>query len=653
MINFANAAFLAGALAVSVPVILHFLKNKPVTETKFPSFMFLHKTVSAAVNKNRIRKWLVLLLRSLALILLSAAFAGPYFSEFLPGIKSAEVIIFDNSMSMSASEYSDYLKKKALSELSAASQKNRVKICLAGASAIWSDKFSDNPQYLKDFFSSKTFLNSTSSLYLPIEQADNFLSQLNADSKTIFIISDRQKKPWTKIPPSYTLSPGVSLKTIFPESPGFENISVFSDQSEIYYYNSDTKITFPFTVKNFSGTKTFSAEININFNGKTLYTNNVTLKPETAFTDKIYLTPSDKKPLSGKITVKAEDDIKTDNTFYFTLKRKPLPKTALFPFIKRKFNFIEKALYPSPETAASEIIPLNASNCKNADFFILTSPLQLTSRTQAPFFKAVKNGKNAFIVWKNSPAYRSFLYSFGIRVTGNNSDEQSCFENINFNHPVFSAFKNVKLTSFSDVYFKSHAICRLPDNASVIAEFPDNSPALAEIPYGKGKIFFLTASVERNNSNWPVHSTYLPFLREMLKISLEKRDNCNIYIPGKTIHLKQESEIYSETGSLIAEKIKSFTPDTAGCFTINTGNSKDIICVNYPDEESESQILDKNFSASNIVRNNKNIPQYTEKNIYAQNSENNTNNSRIWFYLLTAAAVCLFTELLISNRTAL
>jgi hypothetical protein len=139
----------------------------------------------------------------------------------------------------------------------------------------------------------------------------------------------------------------------------------------------------------------------------------------------------------------------------------------------------------------------------------------------------------------------------------------------------------------------------------------------------------------------------------MLRISLEKIDNCNIYIPGKTIHLKQESEIYSETGSLISEKIKSFTPDTTGCFTINTGNSKDIICVNYPDEESESQILDKNFSASNIVRNNKNIPQYTEKNIYAQNSENNTNNSIIWFYLLTAAAVCLFTELLISNRTAL
>lgn len=655
MINFTNAAFLTGTLAVSVPVILHFLKNKPVTETKFPSFMFLHHTLAAAASKNRIRKWLVLILRSLAVILLSAAFARPYFSAITPGIKSAEVIIFDNSMSMSAAEYTSYLKNKAVSEISGASHEHRIKICLAGASNLWSDNFSEDPEYLKEFFSSNTFLNSTSSLSLPIEQADNFLSNTRADSKTILIISDRQKKPWTKFQTSSILSPGESLKTLFPENPGFENIAIFSDRAEIYCYNSDSKVTFPFTVKNYSETKTFSAEINIIFNGKNIYTNSITLNPEASFTEKVYITPTGKKVIPGKITLKSEDDIKKDNTFFFALKKKSLPLTAVYPFIKGKFNFTEKALSTSAKTAASKIIQLNAVNCNKADFFILKAPLPLTSQSQIPFLKAVKSGKSAFIIWKNSPAYRSFLYSLGIRVTGNASEERSYFENINFNHPLFSAFKNVKLTAFSEVYFKSRALCKLPDNASVIAEFSDNSPALAEIPYGKGKIFFLAASAERKNSNWPVHSTYLPFLREMLRISLKKTDSYKMHIPGETIHFKEKSAVYT-TGdniSKITEQTNSFTPDSPGCFTITDNHSVKILCVNYPQDESDSKILNKNFSAIKLVGEQKNISQYSGNNLYGQNSENNTTNNTIWFYLLAAAVIFIFAELLISNRTAL
>ena len=63
MISLLSAAYLAGAMAVGVPIILHLLRRRPRRMQPFPSFLFLHATAARKQSRNNIRKWLVMILR--------------------------------------------------------------------------------------------------------------------------------------------------------------------------------------------------------------------------------------------------------------------------------------------------------------------------------------------------------------------------------------------------------------------------------------------------------------------------------------------------------------------------------------------------------------------------------------------------------------
>jgi len=651
MINFAYSAFLAGTIAITVPILLHFLKKKPVTKTMFPSFMFLHATIAAAATKNKIRKWLVLILRTMTILMLSLAFAKPFFSTITPKIKTATVILWDNSMSMSALSYKDEIKQKALTQIATASTQNKIKIGLIGSASLWSQNFEVNKKNIEDFFLSNAKTNSTSSFPNALKQANSFLSKLNANSKKIIIISDQQKSPWKKLSLTDKLTPGISIKSISPQKVGFDNIAVYSPSSKIIYFKSDNKISFPFSIVNFSNSKSFNANISLFINNQKIYSIEKLIKPKTTFNDKIYIDPSEKTPVHGKITVIADDDISLDNTFFFSLKKNPIPYTAIYPYIPGKFDFIEKALSSSKKTQASKIIPLTTANCNKADFFIIQAPLPINSNIQTKFLNNIKNGKSALLIWNNSPAFRSLLYNFNIRILKNENLNQTSFANINFEHPIFSAFKNVKISSFFEVYFKSHAKSQLPENSSKIADFADGSPAIAEIPYGKGKIFFLTAPINRKNSNWPILSSFLPFLREILKSSIINKPDNEQYSPGKIIAFKNKTSVWTpDKKYMIAKNSTSFIPQSTGNFLLINKFSQNFLSVNYPITESKSKILDKNFSLTKLLTSKKNLNSLSNSQVQKQS---NKNNSKLWLFLIAFAALFILAELLIANRTAL
>jgi hypothetical protein len=98
----AFAGFLAGLAALSVPIILHFLRHKPTKNTPFPALRFLKATLARRAARNKLRKWLVLLLRCLCLVALVLAFCMPYIARFAQQPDEATVVLWDNSFSMQA-----------------------------------------------------------------------------------------------------------------------------------------------------------------------------------------------------------------------------------------------------------------------------------------------------------------------------------------------------------------------------------------------------------------------------------------------------------------------------------------------------------------------------------------------------------------------
>src|SRR6266478_10213531 len=97
--------FLAGALAVGLPIWLHLLKKHKTTPLPFSSLMFFERRTQSSIKHRRLRYLLLFAARALLVLLIVLAFAHPYIRrQVLGGNRANEVTVvaIDNSMSMRA-----------------------------------------------------------------------------------------------------------------------------------------------------------------------------------------------------------------------------------------------------------------------------------------------------------------------------------------------------------------------------------------------------------------------------------------------------------------------------------------------------------------------------------------------------------------------
>jgi hypothetical protein len=105
-LSFLAPAFFAGLLALAIPVLIHLSYRQKATVVDFPSLMFLQKVPFRSMKRQKIRHWLLFLMRCAAIALLVMAFARPFIDQ--PGVAAAMaasdrdlVVLLDNSYSMS------------------------------------------------------------------------------------------------------------------------------------------------------------------------------------------------------------------------------------------------------------------------------------------------------------------------------------------------------------------------------------------------------------------------------------------------------------------------------------------------------------------------------------------------------------------------
>src|SRR5690349_7787683 len=101
--SFLYPTFLWALAALSIPIIIHLFNFRKTTRIYFSNTRFLKQVKEATTAKRRIKHYLILLSRLLALAFLVFAFAQPVIParEKLTGNKNI-VLYLDNSLSMSA-----------------------------------------------------------------------------------------------------------------------------------------------------------------------------------------------------------------------------------------------------------------------------------------------------------------------------------------------------------------------------------------------------------------------------------------------------------------------------------------------------------------------------------------------------------------------
>ena len=105
-LGFANPALLFGGLAAALPVIIHFLSRRKVRRERFSDMRFLSEVQARQARSLGVRRWLLLLLRVLAILALVAAVAGPRWGGLAVDSGSGRSLVFviDTSASMNTQQ---------------------------------------------------------------------------------------------------------------------------------------------------------------------------------------------------------------------------------------------------------------------------------------------------------------------------------------------------------------------------------------------------------------------------------------------------------------------------------------------------------------------------------------------------------------------
>lgn len=103
-LTFLNPALLFGALGAVIPVVIHFLSRRRTRQIAFSDLRFLSAAESQQSRRRGIRRWLLLLLRVLAVLCLALAMSRPHWGALAAGGEGgrAVLLLLDVSASMQA-----------------------------------------------------------------------------------------------------------------------------------------------------------------------------------------------------------------------------------------------------------------------------------------------------------------------------------------------------------------------------------------------------------------------------------------------------------------------------------------------------------------------------------------------------------------------
>lgn len=211
-------AIVLGVLAAGLPVAVHFLTKPRPVRMPLSTLRFVRQSLRQRAARHRLRDFLVLTLRTVAILLIALAVARPKFAD-QPMVSqdgvgdSSRVVILDVSQSMAAVEGGIKRIERARSTAQGYLRYRpglRVNLVLAGAKprAVF-EQLSQNFEVLSDELARADSLAERLDINSAIETAAELLAPYTGDSEKqleVVVVSDFQRSNWASA--DFSLLPG-------------------------------------------------------------------------------------------------------------------------------------------------------------------------------------------------------------------------------------------------------------------------------------------------------------------------------------------------------------------------------------------------------------------------------------------------------------
>ena len=532
--------FLFGLAAASLPVLIHLLNRRRLKRIRFPAVRFILLSQKRISRSYRLRHWLLLALRTLAVICLALLLANPIFQTgaglFAGGGPVSLVIVLDNSLSMTWSGDGNGFKqaKEAASLLiGGLNDGDRAAVIPTNISGKDAFRLKDQKSVLVKEISGLEIADGTANLPAALSKAYELLNQ-PAGQKEIRIITDMALTGWDQ----FSLA---SLKQADPSIPlkviriGRKQQPLNGAVKEIRLGGQGVGINLPLqieaTVVNFGGTeiKELLVQLSIDGQNKEQKLTTIPAKSETSVTFQTRLGQAGAH--AGQITLK-KDGLAGNPVANFALdvqdKLRVLlvdgdPQTSL---VQSETFFLTRALNPSGERDSSLFLPtvilpdgVNAATLDDYQVVILSNLTVPPDGLVAKLQNFLRQGGGVLIFAGDKFQAEAYNQKLGAALPGQLREKKigpeaggDKIDKIDLTHPA--------LQSLSDpILQESMKTARVWGYQRVTGKpliaLANGEALLLEQKIGNGKVMLMTTSADRDWSDLPVKTVFLPLVQSL------------------------------------------------------------------------------------------------------------------------------------------
>jgi hypothetical protein len=209
-IAFVNPAMFLGALLLALPLVIHLLTRRTPVLVTFPTLRFLVQATANQSRLFRVRHYLLMLIRTLVILLLLAAFLRPYLTEGTlaattqPDGGTAAIVIVDASLSMgyAGRGISPFARAVSAAEaiLGDLGPNDLANVVYAGAQphAVFDEPSPNRAQLrsgLADYRPTQSRADLDAAIALALEQLDAHAGR----NREIHFLSDFQRTNWAAV----------------------------------------------------------------------------------------------------------------------------------------------------------------------------------------------------------------------------------------------------------------------------------------------------------------------------------------------------------------------------------------------------------------------------------------------------------------------
>jgi Aerotolerance regulator N-terminal/CARDB len=565
--NFLFPTFLWSLLAVAIPIAIHLFNFRRTRRIYFSNVALLKNVEQETSSFRRLKQWLILAARVLAVAALALAFAQPYLpSKNKLGIDRAGVtsIYLDNSFSMQNEDnnqrYLDIATQK-LDQLLGLF-KNATNIQLITNDFASQEQQLSASTKIKDRLTTIKLAHTPRSLETVFQRQQNLLSRHSGGGKNqLFWFSDFQKSTVGDlaklridsnsrlfvVPVQAKTTQNVFVDSVWLNTPfvrEFQNNIIFVKVS-----NAGTNDVKNLVIKLFiDNTQVSTAPVNLSANGSATASFNFNIRG--------------KGYKQGRITF---DDfpITFDNDYFFVLNASPIIRVSHLYSQQSPQQYIQN-VFDNDSLFALQSFNVNNADLgilKTTDLIVLEGIDKIEGALRSEVDAFVKKGGTMLLIPPASPdvaLYSGFLSSLGINglvsranqppnvVPLSNPDRASTFFADVFEQSVRN--ENVEMPNVSPVW-------QWQANGSRILSLRSGDVFLSQSAAQKGKVFVLANPLQDLYGNFGQNALFVPTMYKIAALSA-KQERAAYSFAENTITLTVKNAAANTTFKLKKDKLE-------------------------------------------------------------------------------------------------